>query len=233
MSIFGGDVLESPVAGHPFRLPGSAIGAEAGKFYVPGGWPNGRRIGEDVIDIGVTAVISDLRSIPLTIRSADGIDNVNSNEMIFNKVFPYSATPHNGHNSAHNPQAAVSPFVAFSARGNITGNEGALISGFIVRGTLPVQVLVRATGPSLTAFGLSNAVADTTVDVYSGSTLVTSNDDWKSTQQATITATGLAPFNDREAAVLLTVQPGVYTMIVRGKSGATGIGLVEAFLIGQ
>jgi hypothetical protein len=61
LSIFGGDVLESPVTGHPFRLPGSAIGADATKSYVPGGWPNGRRIGEDVIDIGVTAVISDLR----------------------------------------------------------------------------------------------------------------------------------------------------------------------------
>jgi hypothetical protein len=231
LSIFGGDVLESPVAGHPFRLPGSAIGADATKFYVPGGWPNGRRIGEDVIDIGVTAVISDLRSIPLTIRSADGIDNVNSNESIFNKVFPYSATPHNGHNSAHNPQAAVSPFVAFSARGNITAGDGALISGFVVRGSQAVQVLVRGIGPSLASFGLSGAVADTTVDVFAGSTMVATNDDWKSTQQAAITATGLAPLNDREAAVLLTLQPGVYTMVVRGKAGATGIGLVEAFLI--
>jgi hypothetical protein len=231
LSIFGGDVLESPVAGHPFRLPGSAIGADATKFYVPGGWPNGRRIGEDVVDIGVTAVISDLRSIPLTIRSADGIDNVNSNESIFNKVFPYSATPHNGHNSAHNPQPAVSPFTAFSARGNITAGDGALISGFVIRGTQAVQVLVRGIGPSLASFGLSNAVSDTTVDVYAGSTIVATNDDWKSTQQAAITATGLAPLNDREAAVLVTLQPGVYTMVVRGKAGATGIGLVEAFLI--
>src|SRR5262249_32356595 len=117
MSIFGGDVLESSVAGHPFRLPGSAIGAAATKFYVPGGWPNGRRIGEDVLDIGVTAVISDLRSLPLTIRSADGIDNVNSNDAIFNKVFPYTTTPHNGRNYEHNPRQAVSPLLNLSARG--------------------------------------------------------------------------------------------------------------------
>jgi len=200
---------------------------------VPGGWSNGRRIGEDVIDIGVTVVISDLRSLPLTIRSADGIDNVNSNDMIFNKVFPYSATPHNGHNFAHNPQIGVSPFQAFSARGQVGAGDSVLISGFIVRGNQPVQVLVRASGPSLAAFGLSNTVSDTTLDVYSGSTVVASNDDWKSTQQTAIAATGLAPLNDKESAVLLTVQPGIYTMIVRGKAGATGLGLVEAFLVSQ
>jgi hypothetical protein len=232
LSIFGGDVLESPVAGHPFRLPGSAIGADASRFYVPGGWPNGRRIGEDVIDIGITAVISDLRSIPLTIRSADGIDNVNGNEMTFNKVFPYSATPHNGHNSVHNPTAAVSPFVAFSARGQVGVGDGVLISGFVVRGSVSQQVLVRGIGPSLAAFGLTNTVPDPTLEIYSGSTVIASNDDWKATQQSAISTTGLAPLNDRESAVLLTVQPGVYTMIVRGKAGAVGNGLVEAYLIG-
>ena len=233
LSIFGGDVLESPTAGHPFRLPGSAIGADATKSYVPGGWPNGRRIGEDVIDIGVTAVISDLRSIPLTIRSADGIDNVNSNDMIFNKVFPYSATPHNGHNFAHNAQTAASPFVAFSARGQVGVGDGVLISGFVVRGSQSQQVLVRAIGPSLGALGVSNPISDTTLEVYSGGTLVASNDDWKSTQQTAINATGLAPLNDKESAVLLSFPPGIYTMIVRGKNGGVGNGLVEAYLVGQ
>jgi hypothetical protein len=74
-------------------------------------------------------------------------------------------------------------------------------------------------------------LVDTTLEVYSGSTLVSSNDDWKTTQQAAISATGLAPLNDRESAALLTVQPGAYTMIVRGKGAATGVGLVETFLV--
>ncbi len=233
LSIFGGDLLESPLAGHPFRLPGSALGADASKFYVPGGWPNGRRIGEDVVDIGVTAVISDLRSLPLTIRSADGIDNVNSNDMIFNKVFPYSATPHNGHNFVHNAQVAVSPLVNLATRGMIGTGDGALIGGFVVRGAASVQVLVRALGPSLTNFGVAGAVGDTTIEIYSGQTLLTSNDDWKTTQQAAIVATGLAPLNDKESAALITVPPGAYTMIVRGKNGATGIGLMETYLVGQ
>jgi hypothetical protein len=57
------------------------------------------------------------------------------------------------------------------------------------------------------------------------------NDDWKSSQQAAIAATGFAPLNDREGAVLLTLQPGAYTTTIRGKNGATGVGLVEAFLV--
>lgn len=230
MSIFGGDVLESRAAGHPFRLPGSAIGADATKSYVPGGWPNGRRFGEDVIDIGVTAIISDLRSIPLTIRSADGIDNVNSNDMIFNKVFPYTATPHNGHNYDHNPRQVASPLLNVSARGVAGAGNNALIGGFVIRGNQPVSVVVRAQGPSLANFGLTGVLSDPVLEVYQGSTLLQSNDDWKSTQQAAIQATGMAPSMDAEPAVVLTLQPGVYSTIVRGKNGATGVAIVEAFL---
>jgi hypothetical protein len=94
LSIFGGDALESRAAGHPYRLPGSAIGAAADKFFVPGGWPNGRRFGDDVVDIGVSALISDLRTLPLVIRVAG--DNVNGNDIGFNKTFPYEPTPQNG-----------------------------------------------------------------------------------------------------------------------------------------
>jgi hypothetical protein len=235
LSIFGGDVLESPVAGHPFRLPGSAIGADATKNYVPGGWPNGRRIGEDVVDIGVTAVISDLRTLPLVIRSADGIDNVNSNDMIFNKVFPYSATPHNGHNFDHNPRQVASPLLNISARGVAGTGGNALIGGFIIRGTQPVSVLVRAQGPSLTQFGVTGALPDTTLELYSGSTLIASNDDWKTqtaggATQAAIQATGYAPLADGESAILVTLQPGAYTTFVKGKNGASGVAIVEAFL---
>lgn len=231
LSIFGGDVLESPVAsGHPFRLPGSAIGADASKFYVPGGWPNGRRVGEDVIDIGVTAVISDLRAIPLTIRSAAGIDNVDSNDAILNKVFPYITTPFNGRNYDHNPRQAVSPLLNISARGVAGGGANSLIGGMVIRGTQPVQVVVRAMGASLTALGVPGALTDTTLDLYQGQTIIQSNDDWKSTQQAAIAATGFAPGSDSDSAILVTLQPGIYTMIVRGKNGASGVAIVEAFL---
>jgi Domain of unknown function (DUF4331) len=88
LSIFGGDVLTSRVQ------PGFGNGT------VPGGWPNGRRFGDDVVDIAITALISDLRSSPPMIQGPVG-DGVDHNDMAYNKVFPYEAPPHNGRNHAH------------------------------------------------------------------------------------------------------------------------------------
>ena len=88
LGIFGGDVLTSSVQ------------AGFGGGTVPGGWPNGRRFGDDVVDIAVSALISDLRG-PLVIRVADGIDGVSANDMPYSKVFPYESTPQNGRNHQH------------------------------------------------------------------------------------------------------------------------------------
>ena len=88
LGIFGGDTLVSTVQ------PGFGGGT------VPGGWPNGRRFGDDVLDIAVTALISDLRVSPPIIRGPAG-DSVDSNDIAYNKVFPYAATPLNGRSHAH------------------------------------------------------------------------------------------------------------------------------------
>jgi uncharacterized protein DUF4331 len=88
LSIFGGDVLVSQIQ------PGFGDGV------VPGGWPNGRRFGDDVVDIAVTALISDLRTSPPVIRGPAG-DSVDANDMALNKVFPYESTPQNGRQHAH------------------------------------------------------------------------------------------------------------------------------------
>jgi hypothetical protein len=88
LSIFGGDTLVSTVQDG------------FGKGVVPGGWPNGRRFGDDVLDIAVTALISDLRVSPPIIRGPAG-DNVDKNDIAYNKVFPYAATPLNGRVHAH------------------------------------------------------------------------------------------------------------------------------------
>jgi len=90
LSIFGGDVLKSSIQ-DPFKNGG----------FIPGGWPNGRRFGDDVVDIAVTALISDLRDPNnLIIRGPAG-DGVDHNDMAFNKVFPYESTPQNGRNHQH------------------------------------------------------------------------------------------------------------------------------------
>jgi hypothetical protein len=89
LSVFGGDVLASAIQ-DPLGNGG----------FIPGGWPNGRRFGDDVVDIAVSALISDLRG-PLVIRVADGIDGVSANDSGYHKVFPYAGTPHNGRNHSH------------------------------------------------------------------------------------------------------------------------------------
>jgi hypothetical protein len=88
LGIFGGDTLTSQIQ------PGFGGGV------VPGGWPNGRRFGDDVVDIAVTALISDLRVSPPVIRGPAG-DNVDKNDIAYNKVFPYAATPLNGRQHTH------------------------------------------------------------------------------------------------------------------------------------
>ena len=89
LGVFGGDVLESAIQ----DLLGNG-------GLVPGGWPNGRRFGDDVVDIAVTALLSDLRSLPLFIQGPVG-DGVNRNDVAFHKVFPYEPTPQNGRNHRH------------------------------------------------------------------------------------------------------------------------------------
>jgi hypothetical protein len=101
----------------------------------------------------------------------------------------------------------------------------------IPTGTANKKVIIRAIGPTLNDFGVPGALQDPTLELYQGSTLLNSNDDWRqSPQQAEIQNSGLAPNKDAEAAIIATLAPNQnYTAVVRGKNGTTGVGLVEAF----
>ncbi len=89
--------------------------------------------------------------------------------------------------------------------------------------------MIRAIGPSLSASGVTGALADPTIDFYRGSQLILSNDNWKSDNQSGIQATGIPPKNDKEAAILVTLDPGAYTAVIRGKNNTTGVALVEVY----
>ncbi|MEO7724033.1 MAG: hypothetical protein ABIU29_04995 [Chthoniobacterales bacterium] len=106
-----------------------------------------------------------------------------------------------------------------------------MIGGFILGGeTGTSSVLIRAIGPTLTDFGIAGALEDPTLELHDAQgALVSSNDNWKDDQQTEIEATGLAPQNDLESAILETLDPGAYTAIVAGTSGGTGVGLVEVY----
>lgn len=105
-----------------------------------------------------------------------------------------------------------------------------MIGGFIITGMESKKLIVRAIGPSLEQFGINNFLADPVLELHGADgSLITANDNWKDTQQAEIEASGLAPQNDLESAIIATLSPANYTAIVSGKNAMTGVGLVEAY----
>jgi hypothetical protein len=128
-----------------------------------------------------------------------------------------------------------------STRGFVDTDDNVMIGGLIVgsgdRG--PAKVMVRALGPSLVNFGISDSLQDPTLELRNGSgAIVATNDNWKvndngGSQEDEINATGIAPSDDRESALVRTVVPDNYTAILRGKNNATGVGLVEVYNLRQ
>jgi hypothetical protein len=110
------------------------------------------------------------------------------------------------------------------------------IGGFIITGTAPKHVLLRAIGPSLTQSGVPNALADPVLELHGpGGFATINNDNWRDdpVQQAAIIATGIPPTNNLESAIDTTLNPGAYTAIVRGKNNTTGVALVEVYDLSQ
>ena len=121
-----------------------------------------------------------------------------------------------------------------STRGLVQTGDNVMIGGTIIRGSASTTVLIRAIGPSLTNAGVPNALPDPTLELHDGNgALMSSNDNWRDSQEAEIQARGLAPTHDLESAILATLSPGGYTAIVRGKNGMTGAALVEAYELGN
>ncbi|PYK68564.1 MAG: hypothetical protein DME45_06760 [Verrucomicrobia bacterium] len=119
-----------------------------------------------------------------------------------------------------------------STRASVQTGSGVTIAGFIVTGTDSKTVVLRGLGPTLgqPPFNVTGVLADTTLQVFDGSGHpLWFNDNWKDTQQAQIQATGLAPPNDLESAILQVLPPGNYTAVLSGKNGTTGVGLVEVY----
>jgi cytochrome c peroxidase len=120
--------------------------------------------------------------------------------------------------------------VNLSTRMQVLTGDKVGIAGFIITGTAPKRVLVRALGPSLAQFGLSTLLADPTITLNGPAGFAPIvNDNWKSSQQDEINATGLAPGNDLESAIVATLTPGAYTAMLSGTNGGTGIGILEVY----
>ena len=124
-----------------------------------------------------------------------------------------------------------------STRSDTTGAEGnALIAGFVIGGTTPKRVLVRAIGPSLAPFGVSGALPAARLELFRGQTSLAVSNDWGSASGASAVAAAAARLGafaldaaSRDAAVLVELSPGAYTAVMTGQGSAGGVGLVEVY----
>jgi len=112
--------------------------------------------------------------------------------------------------------STTSRLTNISTRGLVQTNSNVMNAGVIVQ-TNSQKVILRALGPTLASFGVPNPLANPTLELHDANgSLLASNDNWKTTQQTEITASGYAPPNDLESAIVRTLAPGNYTAIVRG-----------------
>ena len=137
------------------------------------------------------------------------------------------------------PQLALAANQYQYTRAFVQTGDNVIIGGFIVQGTEPKKLIVRAIGPELTQHGVPDALHDPTLELHDGTgALIASNDNWVTTiiggiitqnQVRDIMNSGHAPSNGLESAIIADLQPGNYTAIVRGVNDTTGVGLVEVY----
>jgi len=129
-------------------------------------------------------------------------------------------------------QAVNSTLANISSRGFVDVEDNAMIAGFISGNSLngAGTILVRAIGPSLSSSGVASTLQDPTLELRdSNGALLQANNNWKDTQASEIMATGFAPTDDRESAVLTTFAGSPYTVIARGANNTTGVALTEVY----
>jgi hypothetical protein len=134
---------------------------------------------------------------------------------------------------------AIPPPPASGTLGNISTRlpvltgDNLLIAGFVIAGSTAKQLVLRAIGPTLAQFGLTNTLPDPTLDLHdSNGTRIAFNDDWQDASNAQSIPPSLQPTNGFESALLVTLNPGAYTAIVRGFDNSVGIALVEVYDLG-
>jgi hypothetical protein len=129
--------------------------------------------------------------------------------------------------------AADSTLANLSTRGQVLTDDGRMIGGFMLSASSGNgRVVLRVLGPSLASSGVHNPLLDPMLDLRdSNGASVAANDNWTddAVNAAAVAATGLAPSDERESAIAISLPAGDYTLIVAGKDGTTGVGLVELY----
>src|SRR4029077_5945883 len=122
-----------------------------------------------------------------------------------------SPTPTASPSPTPSPTPSLTQLAQSATRAVVGYGDSISIEEFVIQGSQPKKVIVRGIGPSLAALGVPDPLADTVLLLYaSNGTLVATNDNWKDTKKAEIEATGIAPTNDLESAIVVTLIPGTY-----------------------
>jgi hypothetical protein len=128
----------------------------------------------------------------------------------------------------------MTQMVNLSTRMRVQTGDNVGIGGLIISGSAPKPVILRALGFSLQHTGINDTLADPVLELHGPAGFTTIiNDNWRDTQEAEIIATGIPPTNDLESAIVVTLDPGAYTAIVRGKNDTSGVGLIEVYDLDQ
>ena len=141
--------------------------------------------------------------------------------------------------SPHTPPTPISELGNISTRAFVQTGDNVVIGGFIVQGSQPKRVIIRAIGPDLSRYGVPNPLFNPTLELHDATgALIASNDNWQHTiiggiitsdQVAEIIGSGYAPGDGRESAIIADLQAGNYTAIVRGVNSLIGVALVEVY----
>jgi hypothetical protein len=120
--------------------------------------------------------------------------------------------------------------INISTRGQVLTGADVMIAGFVIQGQAPQTVVVRARGPSLAAAGVPGVLANPRMQLFSGATEIGNNDNWQTNANAAqIQASGFAPDDPNECALLVTLAPGAYSAVISGVNSSTGVAIVEVF----
>ena len=133
-----------------------------------------------------------------------------------------------------NPNADYQRLVNISSRGKVTPDDGVLIGGFIVTGNSPKTLLIRGIGPALTAFDITGALADPSLTIYQEGKVISTNEGWANSSAITTatiqTGAFTLPSGSKDAAVLITLNPGAYTAQIKSaKNASSGVALIEIY----
>jgi len=117
-----------------------------------------------------------------------------------------------------------------SARVLVGESDNRAIAGLIITGNVPKKVIIRGIGPSLTQHGVPGVLADPVLTLFDANhNVVATNDNWQDSQAAEIAASGLAPMDPHESAIVAQLPAGAYTAVLGGVNSSTGVGLAEVY----